>query len=469
MTRTIRHVAFAVVLGFVIISFDLIYWQVIRAPDLNARTGNPRAAQAAEQVDRGLILDRHGTVLAKSVQAKDGSFDRQYTLEDLSPVIGYASARFGLSGLEKSWNKQLEGSAGDLGSDLINLALQRPEVGDTLTLSIDAKLQQAADQALGNVSGAAVIMKPQTGEVLAMVSKPYFNANDLENEIPRLQNSPTGALLNRATQGLYPPGSVFKIVTLSAGLANGTMKPDAKFQQSGDTFTVDGFVVRGSNLPAGLRDPTLTQAFQYSCNPCFAQLGLALGWPKLSQQAEAFGIGKTIPFDVPVATSTLHDPGAGLSRVLLANTAYGQGQLQVTPLQMALVGAAVANGGVMPQPHLVSHEATRSGQAIGDFAGGSLGTPLDPSVASQVRDMMVTVVQQGSGILAQIPGTQVAGKTGTAETGNGQRTDAWFVAFAPASQPKYVVAVIREHMGEGYDQAAPMAKAMLQAALASGD
>jgi peptidoglycan glycosyltransferase len=136
---------------------------------------------------------------------------------------------------------------------------------------------------------------------------------------------------------------------------------------------------------------------------------------------------------------------------------------------MALIGAAIANGGSMPQPHLVTREATRGGQGIADFAGGSLGSPVDGAVAGTVRDLMVTVVQSGSGTLAQIPGTQVAGKTGTAETGNGQPTDAWFVAFAPANQPKYVVAVIREHMGEGYDQAAPMAKAMLQAALASGD
>ncbi|MBV8087358.1 MAG: penicillin-binding protein 2 [Chloroflexi bacterium] len=469
MTTTIRHVAIAVVLGFAIISLDLIYWQVIRAPDLNSRTGNPRAAQAAQQIDRGLILDRHGIVLAQSVRGKDGTFSRQYALQDLSPIIGYASARFGTSGVEKSYKSQLEGSGGDLFANLANLVLQRPQVGDTLTLSIDAKLQQTADQALGSVSGAAVVIKPQTGEVLAMVSKPYFNANDLDNEIPRLQNSPTGALLNRATQGLYPPGSVFKMVTVSAGLANGTMKPDTKFQQAGDTFTVDGFVVRGSNLPAGLVNPTLTQAFQYSCNPCFAQLGLMLGWPKLTQQAEAFGIDKTISFDEPVATSTLHDSGADLSRVLLANTAYGQGQLQVTPLQMALIGAAVANDGTMPQPHLVLRETTRGGQAIGEFGGGSLGSPLDGAVAGTVRDLMVTVVQSGSGVLAQIPGTQVAGKTGTAETGNGQPTDAWFVAFAPANQPKYVVAVIREHMGEGYDQAAPMAKTMLQAALASGD
>jgi len=468
VTRTIRHVAFLVVLGFVVVAGDLVYWQVFRAPELSSRSGNPRAAQAAQQIDRGLIVDRRGIVLAKSVPGQDG-FTRQYTLGDLSPLLGYSSVRFGLSGLEAAYNSQLEGSGGDLAGDLVNLVLQRPRVGETLTLSLDANLQQLADQALGDASGAAVVLKPDSGEVLAMVSKPFFNANDLANEIPRLQNSPTGALVNRATQGLYPPGSVFKMVTASALLANGTATPDTHVQQPGDTFTVDGFVVHGSNLPRGLTDPTLTQAFQYSCNPCFAQLGLTLGWDKLTQQADAFGLDKPMPFDVPVTVSRLHDANTDLSRVLLANTAYGQGQIQVTPLQMALIGAAIANGGSMPQPHVVTRDSTRHGQTLAEFGGGSLATPIDAKVAGQMRQLMVDVVEQGSGTLAKIPGTQVAGKTGTAEIGGGEAPDAWFVAFAPADKPRYVVAVIREHKGEGYDQAAPMAKTILQAALGSND
>src|SRR6185437_10827444 len=137
------------------------------------------------------------------------------------------------------------------------------------------------------------------------------------------------------------------------------------------TFVVDGFTVHGSNLPRGLANPTLTQAMQYSCNPCFAQWGLQLGWPRLTQAAEGFGIDKPIPFDVPVSTSHLHDPGTELTRVLLANTAYGQGQLQVTPLQMALITAAIANGGAIPQPHVVIKQTTRDGQPVSDFGGGS--------------------------------------------------------------------------------------------------
>jgi len=468
VTKAIKHVAFLVVLGFVVVSLDLVYWQVIRAPELEQRAGNPRAAQAEQQIDRGLILDRHGTVLAKSVPGQNG-FSRQYGLADLSPLIGYSSLRFGQAGIEKTYNSQLEGATGDLGQALSELVLQRRRVGDTLTLSIDTKLQQAADQALGNASGSAIVLKPQSGEVLAMVSKPYFDANQLDTQLPALQNNPSGALVQRATQGLYPPGSTFKMVTASAVLANGVANPNTRIHQPGDTFAVDGFTVRGSNLPRGITDPTLTEAFQYSCNPCFAQLGLQLGWPKFQQAVEAFGVDKAIPFDVPVSASKLYNPGADLSRVLLANTAYGQGQLVVTPLQMALVGAAIANGGPMPQPHVVTKESTRSGESVADFAGGTSGTPIDGNVAGQVKQMMVDVVQHGSGVLAAIPNVQVAGKTGTAETGDGQPPEAWFVAFAPADQPRYVVAVIREHQGEGYDQAAPMAKAILQAALASND
>jgi len=467
MTRTIRHVAFLIVLAFAVVSLDLVYWQVIRAPELDQRAGNPRAAQALQDVDRGRILDRHGTVLAQSTRGANG-FSRQYALADLSPLIGYSSIRFGQAGIEKSWNDQLSGSAGDLGQALTDLVLQRPRVGDTLTLSIDAKLQRAADQALGDSLGAAIVLKPRTGEILAMVTKPFFDANRLETDLPQLQNNPSAPLLERATQGLYPPGSTFKILTASALLAANVAKPDTHINQTGDTFVVDGFTVRGSNLPKGLANPTLTQALQYSCNPCFSQLGLELGWQRLQQAADAFGIGKPLAFDVPVSASQLHDPGADLTRVLLANTAYGQGQVQVTPLQMALITAAVANGGSMPQPHVVIHEATRAGQAVADFAGGSIGSPIDATVAGEVRQMMLAVVEQGSGTLAKIPNVQVAGKTGTAETGNGA-PDAWFTAFAPANDPRYLVTVIREHKGEGFDQAAPMAKTILEAALASND
>lgn len=468
MTRTIRHVAFLVILGFVVVSLDLVYWQVFRAADLEQRPGNPRAAQAQQEIDRGLVVDRHGTVLARSNRTPNG-FVRQYTAPTLSPLIGYSSVRFGQAGLEKAYNDQLSGSAGDLGQAFTKLVLEEPRVGDTLTLSIDLKLQQVADQALGDAMGAAVLLKPQTGEVLAMATKPSFDANKLETDMPQLRPNPAAPLLERATQGLYPAGSTFKIVTASAVLANNIAMPDTRINQSGDTFVVDGFTVRGSNLPRGLTNPTLTQAFQYSCNPCFAQLGLQLGWPRFTQAAEQFGIDKPIPFDVPVRTSQVHDPKADLSRVLLANTAYGQGQLQITPLQMALVTAAVANGGNMPQPHVVVRQSTRAGQTVAELAGGSLGSPIDGRVAGQVRQLMVDVVEQGSGVLAKISNVLVAGKTGTAEIGSGQLPDAWFTAFAPANQPRYVVTIIRERKGEGYDQAAPMARAILEAALASGD
>ncbi len=468
MGRTVKQVAFLVVLAFLVVSLDLAYWQVVRAPDLSQRAGNPRAVKAMEQVDRGLIVDRHGTVLARSVRSA-GGFKRQYTMPSLSPLIGYSSVRFGQDGIEKTFDTQLQGTAGDLAEALADLVLQRPKVGDTLTLSIDAKLQQAVEQAMGDANGAAIVMKPQDGEILAMVTRPYFDANQLDAELQRLRTDPSGPLFNRATLGLFPPGSTFKIVTAAAALAGGNARPDTKIPQPGDTFVVDGFTVRGSNLPRGLTDPTLTQAFQYSCNPCFAQLGLQLGWQRLQQQADMFAIGKPIPFDLPTAASRLADAGADLSRVLLANSAYGQGQVSVSPLQMALITAAVANGGSMPLPHLVTQQATRQSQSITSFEVGNLGTPLDGQVAAELRQMMVAVVQQGSGTQARLPNVQVAGKTGTAETGDGQPPDAWFVGFAPADQPRYVVAVIREHKGEGFDQAAPMARAMLQAALASDD
>ncbi len=468
VTKSIRQIAAVIILCFVVVSLDLVYWQVFRAPELAARAGNPRAVEEQQELQRGTILDRRGVVLAKSVRSGN-AYVRQYAVASLSPVIGYSSIRFGQDGLEKSFNSQLTGSTGDLGDALNALVFPQGRVGNSLTLSIDANLQQVADNALGNVSGAAIVMNAKTGEILAMVTKPYFNANNVETELPAHQNDPAGPFFNRATLGLFPPGSTFKIVTASAALATGTAKPDTQFHEPTDSFMVDGFAVHGRNLPPGMVEASLTQAFQYSCNPCFAELGLQLGWPKLQDYAERFNIGKPIPFDVPTSTSRLYDPGAQLSRVLLANTAYGQGQLAVSPLQMLLITSAIAGNGSMPQPHLVTKQSTPDGRLIAQYGGGTLGSVLDPSVAAQVKQMMVTVVDNGSGTLARIPNVQVAGKTGTAETAANQPADAWFTAFAPANDPRYVVIVVRERQGEGYDQAAPMAKTILQAALASND
>ncbi|MHB8620654.1 MAG: penicillin-binding transpeptidase domain-containing protein, partial [Chloroflexota bacterium] len=376
--------AAVVVLGFVAVSLGLVYWQVLRAPALAMRAGNPRALEAQRGIDRGTIVDRHGVVLASSVRTAKG-FQRRYTLPSLSPVIGYSSVRYGQDGLEKAFNSQLTGTSGDLWTALANQVLERPQVGDRLTLSIDANLQRVADQAMGSASGAAILMKPQTGEVLAMVTRPYFDANKLATELPRLQHDASGALFNRATLGLFPPGSTYKIVTVSAGLSTGAVTPQTPYHEPNPTFLVDGFPVRGRNLPPGMTDVNLDQAFQYSCNLCFAQLGLKLGWPATQQYAARFGIGKPVPFDIPVRTSRLYDPGTRLSRVLLANTAYGQGQLVVTPLQMLLITAAIANGGQIPQPHLVMKETTPAGQTVAQWSGGTLGAAVDAGVAGQVK------------------------------------------------------------------------------------
>ncbi|MGH2366523.1 MAG: peptidoglycan D,D-transpeptidase FtsI family protein [Chloroflexota bacterium] len=449
-------------------SGDLVYWQVVRAPALATTAGNPRAVEAQQEIHRGAIVDRHGVVLAQS--SRSGNvYQRHYSLPSLSPLIGYSSIRYGQDGLEKTFNSALTGSSGDIGAALSQMAGLEPRTGDSLTLSIDARLQQATDQALGNASGAAILMKPATGEILALVTKPYFDANALDAELPAHQHDASGPFFNRATLGLFPPGSIFKIVTASAALAAGTATPQTHFHQVGDTFMVDGYAVHGANLPPGLTDVNLTQAFQYSCNPCFAQVGLKLGWPALQQYAHQFGIGQPVPFDIPVRESRLFDPGAQLTPVLLANTAYGQGQLLVTPLQILLATAAIANAGTIPRPRVVISRQDPAGHTVARFNSGSLGQAVSASVADEVRQMMIAVVQHGSGTLAAIPNVQVAGKTGTAETGNGQRPDAWFAAFAPADSPRYAVVVIREHQGEGYDQAAPMAKVILQAALASGD
>lgn len=437
----------------------LAYWQVFRT-DLAQEQYNPRIVTSFNDPHRGRILDRDGGVLAESLP----SGQRSAPDPSVAHAVGYIDSRFGSTGAERAFNSYLSGRSGAGGwAQALSAEFSRgSRTGLDVQLTIDPKIQKAAAMALGSRTGAVVALDPRTGEVLAMVSVPTFDPAAIAEDGDRLVKDPTSPLLNRATQGSYPPGSTFKTVTAISALENGVITPQTQVTCK-DQFVVDGFPISCNNVPQGNGTYPFKNAFTYSVNAIFAQVGVAIGWDRLQATAERLGFGSAINFTIDTAPTQLTNPGSQLTKTLLANTAFGQGELLTTPLEMATIASAIAAGGVLASPHL--------GLAVLD--GSAVVTrPEQPSfkrvmgadIAATLNDLMVSVVDAGQAPGAAIPGVKVAGKTGTAETGSGT-SHAWFIAFAPADNPTIALAVIAEDGGRGSVVAAPIAGAVIQAAL----
>jgi peptidoglycan glycosyltransferase len=472
MNTNIRRLAVFFLVAFGIILADVTYWQVIDAANITARPDNPRLLLQAEKVRRGFIYDRNGTALAIRSIDSNGFVHRSYSDPSLSQVIGYDSPRYGKSGVERAYDPYLTGQVlGSSWTSFLNQLEHKPVIGDNLTLTIDDRLQQAVSNALPNSPSAAIVADPRTGEILAMAGKPGFDANQVDT--PSYWNSllqnPGDPLIDRPINGYYPPGSTFKVVTLTAALDSGLLSLNSVYSGTAATgpLYVDSHEYPASinNLPAGVGTVTLEQALEFSDNIVFAQVGLKLGQQRFLEYAQRFGLDSQPSFDLPVSVSHVRTPGEAFNNVDLASTAFGQGGLHLTPLQMLMVAEAQANGGAIPRPILVKKISAPDGTTVQTAPYGTLYRPESATTASQVRDAMVQVVAQGSGFNAQIPGVAVAGKTGTAETGDGRPPHAWFICFAPADHPRVAIAVLVEHGGEGAFVAAPIAKQILTAAL----
>lgn len=465
MTAPIRRAAFAVLLGFLALTAGLVYWQVVRSQALNTAPSNPRAAEESLTEQRGSIFDKSGQVLAHSVEGSDGRLHRVYTDPSLAQTIGYVSTRYGLDGLESSYSGYLSGRQGSDPLSAIWSDISRdPLRGNDLVLTIDSSLQRVASQALGERPGAVVVLDAKSGAVRAMVSAPTYDPNQLDSLGVSLLQDSHKPLLNRATQGLYPPGSTYKTVTATAALDSGVVKPSDIYR------CVDGVVVRGfhiacTNAPSGQTEWDFLHAYAYSINATFAQVALQIGPARFVDYSRRFGLGESIPFDTDLATSTVTQPGVALNDVLLASSGFGQGQLAVTPLQMALVAATVANGGVEPAPYLVSQIRDPGGSVIADRRPDARGEVMRPETAALMRQFMEAAVDEGFGREAGLLGLDVAGKSGTAETGSSAAAHAWFIGFAPAASPRVAVAVIVENGGAGGLTAGPIAAQIFRSVL----
>jgi peptidoglycan glycosyltransferase len=399
----------------------------------------------------------------------------------MAPVTGYFSLVHGITGMEDAENDVLNGTSSSLLLERIQaLFTGRQPQGGSVELTIDPAAQQAARDAFGSQVGAAVALDPRTGAVLALFSTPSFDPNVLAShdtaavsaDYAALQADPAKPLDNRAIAGtLYPPGSTFKLVTTAALLATGEY--DAQTQvPAPDSYQLPNSTARLGN-PGGERcgngqTVTLEFALQISCNTPFAILGVQLGDDALREQAEAFGWGRELDIPLTVTPSIFpEDPDAAQT----AMSAIGQFDVRATPLQMAMVSAAVANRGVLMRPYLTATTRGPDLEVLSEAEPSVFSTPMTEGNAAELRDMMINVVENGTGFRAQIPGVQVAGKTGTAQTSPGRPPHAWFTAFAPANDPQVAVGVVVEYGGQlgddatGSRVAAPIAKAIMEAVL----
>jgi penicillin-binding protein A len=437
--------------------------QVIWGPQLSAQPGNPRLALAAQRIHWGRILDRHLAVLADS-QEVDGRQIRRYASGGLfANVLGYRSAKYGLAGVEARYDAALLGLPARGPWQALQEALGRPPRGNDLVLTLDTAVQQAAAQALGGRHGAVVALDPRTGAVRALVSRPSFDPAAVDSQWEAISRDPSAPLLDRATQGQYPPGSSFKPVVLAAALSSGSVTQQTVLDCP-ESITVAGAVIANFNHEH-YGSVTVPQAFAYSCNTSFVQIGLRTGANAIVKMAQAFGLGRPPRFDLPAAVGHLPDPRT-LGQRGLAQISFGQGSLLVTPLQMALIASAIANHGVVMRPFVLSQVRGPDGRILETYAERGSREVIPAALAAKITQDMIAVVQNGTGTAAQIPGVTVAGKTGTAQNPHGP-THAWFIAFAPADRPTAAVAVLLENAGVGGEVAAPVARRVLSATLAA--
>ena len=491
MERQIRRVGVGLVLSFLAVFLQLNYVQIFAAESISENPANRLQLIREYSIKRGDILTLDGKVIAESKPRKGlYKFRRLYPGGELyGHITGWYSVRYGLDRIERSYRDQLLGEGGTLSmQDIQDRFLGSGEEGDDVRTTIVSRLQEAARDALGSNRGAIVAMDPNTGEVRALWSNPSFDPTPLASfdgkESKRYwesldPSSSTSPVVNIATTRGYPPGSTFKVVTAAAALQSGRFKPDTTFPDPQRLEPCEGSRGPGDPcLPLTTRSLTnfthqpclggqirLFDALRVSCDTTFAIIGLDIP-DDVREMAEKLGFNVPLPFDVrtePSQFPNISDDDAPLR----AYAGIGQGDVNATPLQMAVVAATIARDGEVPVPRLVREVIDQSGRVVRNEPE-VLEQAMSPDVASVLTQMMVAAVDNGTGGAAQIPGIKVAGKTGTAQTVQGQNPHTWFIAFAPANDPQLAIAVIVENGGTfgseatGGAVAAPLAKRIFE-------
>jgi peptidoglycan glycosyltransferase len=481
--QIIKLFLFIVVLFGVLVGFTS-YWSVFDAKALKEKETNRRPLLEQQQIPRGRILADDGSVIAKSFSEGHGAnkrYTRHYPDGKLfGHPIGYSFIEYGQSEFEKSHNEELTGEETEFGSILDELTGKKQE-GEQIVTSLDPKAQEVALSDLEAAGfGAVVAIEPSTGAVKVMASNAPYDPNRVPDELTKLNTENVRTpLLNRATQGRYPPGSTFKVVTAAAGLESGVITPETTINAPGSIIDEGHELANDYNQDWG--DISLDTALTNSVNTWFGQLGQKLGQDKLFHMMEEFGFGSLPPIDLPedemLPSGVVGENGEILRRkdpVDLARVAIGQERLLATPLQIAMVAAAVANHGKLMKPQIWNRVVNSDGSVTKRMSPDVYSEPISSKTAAELTTAMEGVVREGTGTNAAIPGVKVAGKTGTAETpgnkacGGGEaENQGWFMGFAPANDPKIAIAASVECTEQfGNDVAAPIFRDVAEALLA---
>lgn len=470
LTRTVFlfTALFAVLIG------NITYIQVIKASEYQDMPSNNHTINKARFIKRGSIITADGLTLAESIQQADGTYARSYPNGNLAAhVVGYYSQQYGTMGIENTQNDTLTGSK-DYSSwqNALNSLAGISEPGNSVQLTIDSRIQRAAEQALAGRVGAIVALDPRSGAVLAWASAPTFDNTNIQAAI-EAANASGGAdtsMYDRATLALYTPGSTFKVLTLASALENGLATLDTTYDSPGRMEIGGADVV--SIGERGHGKISLAKAFALSSNTVFGQVADGLGAEKLVATARAFGYGQQLGLDFTTAASVMPSPEEMTEWELAwagAGQPVGQGHTpgpQATVMQNALMAATIANNGIAMNPYVVSQILAPDGTVLKTTRGHSLGQAVGSGTAEQVKQAMLDVVQNGTGSAAAIAGVKVAGKTGTAETNNAN-ANSTFVGFAPYDTPTVAIAVVIEQNAKGEESAAAVGGQVLRAALAT--
>jgi peptidoglycan glycosyltransferase len=452
---------------------------VVASEDIAEDSRNVRTLYESFSAERGQILVG-GVPIARSIPVDTQfKFLRTYSDGELyAPVVGYYTLNQGNAGIESALNSVLTGQANSQAFEqLVALVTGTTPEGASVALTIDPALQQMAWDALGDRRGAVVALDPATGRILAMVSKPSFDPTPLASHqgsivldaYNLLNEDPANPLANRAIAGdQYFPGSVFKVIMMAAALDSGRYSAESEFPNPAELalpLSTDTIKNSGGRLCGGEETVTLEEAFRLSCNIPYAELGLELGENTIGSLADAFGFGATLEIPLRVTPSTFP---RGMDQAQLMLASFGQYDVRVTPLQVAMMSAAIANNGDLMRPNLVDSIIAPNLRVLQGFEPALYSSPVSPSTARELTRMMVGNVSQGVANNAAIVGMDVAGKTGTAETGLDNGRSFWFTGFAPADAPQVVVAVVVEGdaaEGSGNSVAAPIARRVMEAVI----
>lgn len=481
MNRELKRVSIVVMLMFAALLTSTTIIQVFQADSLTADARNTRTLYDSYSVERGAILVAGNPIAQSMPVADDYKFQRTYSNGPLyAPITGFMPINGSPTGLEHALNGELSGTSDAQFFDKINsLITGQNAKGASVEVTIDPVAQQAAWDALGNLTGSVVVTEPKTGRILAMVSKPGYDPNLLTvhdnqkvtDSYESLVSDDTNPLIDRAINALNPPGSVFKLVVVTAALESGKFTPESTFPNPG-TFQLPGsssiVINSGGGTCGGGDTVTIATALRLSCNIPMAELGLQLGEKAIRDTAVKFGFNTdySIPLNVSQSAYPLE-----LDDAQLALSAFGQTSVRATPLQMAMVSATIANGGVEMAPNLIDQILAPNLSPLQSFEPSPMKRVMSAETAATITQMMVNGVQDGAASNARIDGVNVAGKTGTAENAADDPYTLWFTGFAPAEDPKYAISVLVEDGGglgqTGYGNllAAPIAKQVLEAVL----